>query len=84
MQSKNTNTKPKCVCVFQSKVDQYCNLAEGCIHDTIPICGKLNEEKRTFLDHCDLLEYACDTNFGNFIYYTLLCHLLGFRISKKM
>ncbi|KPI98751.1 hypothetical protein RR46_10069, partial [Papilio xuthus] len=45
-----------------NKVDQFCQLAETCIHDTIPICGTMGDEKRTFLDLCDLLEYACDTN----------------------
>lgn len=37
-------------------------MSETCVHDTIPICGKMGDEKRTFLDLCDLLEYACDTN----------------------
>ncbi|XP_072933071.1 uncharacterized protein [Epargyreus clarus] len=45
-----------------NKVDQFCLLAQTCIHDTIPICGKMGDEKRTFLDLCDMLEYACDTN----------------------
>ncbi|XP_073959797.1 uncharacterized protein [Choristoneura fumiferana] len=47
---------------FQNKVEQFCVLAEKCIHDTIPICGRSGEEMRTFLDLCDLLEYACDSN----------------------
>ncbi|CAH2095234.1 unnamed protein product [Euphydryas editha] len=45
-----------------NKIDQFCSLADTCIHDTIPICGKMGDEKRTFLDLCDLLEFACDTN----------------------
>ncbi|CAK1593779.1 unnamed protein product [Parnassius mnemosyne] len=45
-----------------NKIDQFCQLAETCIHDTIPICGTNGEKKRTFMDLCDLLEYACDTN----------------------
>ncbi|XP_045504344.1 uncharacterized protein LOC123700988 [Colias croceus] len=45
-----------------NKVDQFCNLADTCIHDTIPICGRMGEDTRTFLDLCDLLEFACDTN----------------------
>ncbi|XP_039760269.1 uncharacterized protein LOC120633924 [Pararge aegeria] len=45
-----------------NKIDQFCSLAETCIHDTIPICGKMGDEIRTFLDLCDLMEFACDTN----------------------
>ncbi|XP_045519901.1 uncharacterized protein LOC123711374 isoform X1 [Pieris brassicae] len=45
-----------------NKIDQFCSLADTCIHDTIPICGRMGEETRTFLDLCDLLEFACDTN----------------------
>ncbi|KAJ8709108.1 hypothetical protein PYW07_008934 [Mythimna separata] len=45
-----------------SKVEQHCDLAEGCVHDTIPVCGKMGDQTRTFLDLCDLLEYACDTS----------------------
>ncbi|CAH0731960.1 unnamed protein product, partial [Brenthis ino] len=45
-----------------NKIDQFCSLADTCIHDTIPICGKMGDEKRTFLDLCDMLEFACDTN----------------------
>lgn len=50
--------------LFQNKIDQYCNLAETCVHDTVPICGRMGEESRTFLDLCDLLEFACDTANG--------------------
>lgn len=56
--------------MLQNKVDQFCLLADSCIHDTIPICGRMGDEKRTFLDLCDLIEYACDTNQSKFpIFY---------------
>ncbi|XP_026735852.1 uncharacterized protein LOC113499538 [Trichoplusia ni] len=45
-----------------NKIEQFCQLSEACIHDTIAVCGKMGEEQRTFLDLCDLLEYACDHN----------------------
>ncbi|XP_073959796.1 uncharacterized protein [Choristoneura fumiferana] len=53
---------PDYVSTPSNKVEQFCVLAEKCIHDTIPICGRSGEEMRTFLDLCDLLEYACDSN----------------------
>ncbi|XP_053615563.1 uncharacterized protein LOC128678201 [Plodia interpunctella] len=45
-----------------NKIEQFCELADSCVHDTIPICGLMDKEKRTFLDICDMLEYACDHN----------------------
>ncbi|KAJ8711675.1 hypothetical protein PYW08_008629 [Mythimna loreyi] len=45
-----------------NKVEQHCILAETCVHDTIPVCGQMGDQTRTFLDLCDLLEFACDKN----------------------
>ncbi|VVC95107.1 unnamed protein product [Leptidea sinapis] len=39
-----------------NKVEQFCSLADTCIHDTIPICGQMGDQTRTFLDLCDLLD----------------------------
>ncbi|KAL4717376.1 hypothetical protein ACJJTC_017263 [Scirpophaga incertulas] len=53
---------PNHISTPSSKVDQFCLMADTCVHDTIAICGRMGDETRTFLDLCDLLEYACDTN----------------------
>ncbi|XP_075984372.1 uncharacterized protein LOC142982013 isoform X2 [Anticarsia gemmatalis] len=45
-----------------NKIEQFCHLSDSCVHDTIPICGRMGDLKRTFLDLCDMLEFACDTN----------------------
>uniref|UniRef100_A0A2H1WS46 SFRICE_015833 n=1 Tax=Spodoptera frugiperda TaxID=7108 RepID=A0A2H1WS46_SPOFR len=46
----------------QNKNEQFCQLSDNCMHDTVRICGTMGDQKRTFLDMCDLLEFACDTN----------------------
>ncbi|KAL0868598.1 hypothetical protein ABMA27_008061 [Loxostege sticticalis] len=56
---------PNYVSTPSNRIDQFCNLADTCIHDTIPICGRMGDEQRSFLDLCDMLEYACDTSQGN-------------------
>ncbi|KAF9411432.1 hypothetical protein HW555_009779 [Spodoptera exigua] len=53
---------PSHVSTPSSKNDQFCLLSESCVHDTIRVCGVMGDKKRTFLDWCDLLEFACDTN----------------------
>ncbi|CAH1635985.1 unnamed protein product [Spodoptera littoralis] len=53
---------PSYVTTPANKNDQFCQLSENCMHDTIRVCGRMGEKKRTFLDMCDLLEFACDTN----------------------
>ncbi|XP_041982869.1 uncharacterized protein LOC121735935 [Aricia agestis] len=45
-----------------NKAEELCELADSCMHDTIPVCGRMGEVRRTFLDLCDLIEYGCDTN----------------------
>ncbi|XP_045484645.1 cell wall protein DAN4-like [Pieris rapae] len=37
-----------------------CLLAQFCNHTGIPICGKQQEEKRKFIDDCDMYEFNCD------------------------
>ncbi|XP_028161488.1 uncharacterized protein LOC114353628 [Ostrinia furnacalis] len=53
---------PNYITTPPNKIDQFCNLADTCVHDTIPVCGRMGDEKRSFLDLCDMLEFACDTN----------------------
>ncbi|KAI5644867.1 hypothetical protein NE865_03213 [Phthorimaea operculella] len=45
-----------------NRIDHYCGLAENCVHDTIPVCGKNGDQTKSFLDICDMLEYGCDTS----------------------
>ncbi|CAK1545656.1 unnamed protein product [Leptosia nina] len=67
-----------------NKIDQFCSLADTCIHDTIPICGRMGDETRTFLDLCDLLEFACDTNQGwDVILYVTPAALLDLPVVMK-
>ncbi|CAF4841684.1 unnamed protein product [Pieris macdunnoughi] len=37
-----------------------CLLAKFCNHTGIPLCGKQKEEKRKFIDDCDMFEFNCD------------------------
>ncbi|XP_045516822.1 cell wall protein DAN4-like [Pieris brassicae] len=37
-----------------------CLLAQFCNHTGIPLCGKQKEEKRKFIDDCDMFEFNCD------------------------
>ncbi|KAJ8709100.1 hypothetical protein PYW07_008926 [Mythimna separata] len=43
-----------------TELTKICEHAYSCFHDRIIICGKSVNEARTFLDLCDLYEYACE------------------------
>ncbi|XP_063832558.1 uncharacterized protein LOC135081700 [Ostrinia nubilalis] len=43
-----------------TELKRLCEHAYKCFHDTIIVCGKSVNEARTFLDLCDMYEYACE------------------------
>ncbi|CAK1593775.1 unnamed protein product [Parnassius mnemosyne] len=45
-----------------SELKSLCEHAYICFHDQVIICGKSVNQARTFLDLCDMYEYACEYN----------------------
>ncbi|KAG7309224.1 hypothetical protein JYU34_005151 [Plutella xylostella] len=43
-----------------SELKGICEVAYSCYHDQVLICGQSVSQARTFLDLCDMYEYACE------------------------
>ncbi|KOB57840.1 Uncharacterized protein OBRU01_25661 [Operophtera brumata] len=57
---------------YLSELKKLCEHAYMCFHDTVIVCGKSVNEARTFLDLCDMYEYACEYSMGSKRFYFLL------------